>query len=408
MRILPQLRCVCESLFLKRRDREWAYPVHNHTPIKRVCLLQMEHKTVPVFFALSRCFELLSAGARRVSRLFVNLIPILAMKRSLFLLPLGVVLTASAVCAQIQNIPLPPPSPLYIDPNAPAATGKGPGQSANTLGPIAKDKAANYTDDQLRAMGTGVAFPYELLDVVLRRYVSSKGEMYFLKAKGDNDLDTFARAVAIADLGQFPVFTTPKDRDDPNKGTYQDSSAELTFWINAYNGLRLKAIADLYPVSSLSQLKDFDTAKTQTVAGKKYSFVELRDKIGKMDPRALFAITSGTEDGPSIPISVFRFSRLSEQLDLAAKSFINDPNKVTTPDRLANKVQVSPYLKEVDPYFAAKSSRRKFEGVRQVLGTYSASSVSRNYFVTGEYTINFTLNNDKLNEQLGQQAPISN
>ena len=329
------------------------------------------------------------------------------MKRCFFFLPLATALAMSAACADPQNIPLPPPTPLYTDPNAPAGT-TGQAKTADALGPIAKDKAANYTDDQLRAMGTGVAFPYELLDVVLRRYVSPKGEMYYLKAKGDNDLDTFARAVAVADLGQFPSFPMPVDRNDPNKGTYQDTSAELTFWINAYNGLRLKAICDLYPVSSLNQLKDFETAKTQTVAGKKYSFADLRDKIGKMDPRALFAITTGTEEGPGIPLAVFRFSRLSEQLELAAKSFVNDPNKVSTPDRLANKVQVSPYLKEVDPYFAGKSSRRKFGGIREVLGTYSASSVSRNYFVTGEYTINFTLINPKLNEQLGQLAPISN
>ena len=328
------------------------------------------------------------------------------MKSSFFLLPLVTALAASAVCADPIQIPLPPPTPLYTDPNAPAGT-TGQAKTADALGPVAKDKAANYTDDQLRAMGTGVAFPYELLDVVLRRYVSPKGEMYFLKAKGDNDLDTFARAVAIADLGQFPVFTTPLDKNDPNKGTFQDSSAQLTFWINAYNGLRLKAISDLYPISSLAQIKDFDTAKTQTVAGKKYSFAELRDKIGKMDPRALFAITSGTEDGPSIPLAVFRFSRLSEQLDLAVKSFVNDPNKVSTPDRLANRVEVSPYLKEVDTYFASKSSRRKLGGVREVLGTYSASSVSRNYFVTGEYAINFTLANDKLNEQLGQPVPVA-
>lgn len=329
------------------------------------------------------------------------------MKRSFFLLPLAVALAASAACAEPVQIPLPPPSPLYTDPNAPTGSVRTLGQSADALAPIAQKKAADYTDDQLRAMGTGVAFPYELLDVVLRRYVSPKGEMYFLKAKGDNDLDTFARAVAAADLGQFPVFTMPVDRENPNKGTFQDSSAELTFWINAYNGLRLKAICDVYPVSSLATVKEFDTAKSQTVAGKKYSFADLRDKIGKMDPRALFAITTGTEDGPTIPVSVFRFSRLSDQLELAVKSFINDPNKVSTPDRLANKVQVSPYLKEVDAYFTAKSSRRKFEGVRQVLGSYSASSVSRNYFVTGEYTINFTPGNDKLNEQISQNGPMT-
>lgn len=319
------------------------------------------------------------------------------MKRSLFVLPLCLLLGASIARAQTTNIPIPAPSPLNPD----ATTQSGSGQSAAPTAMVAKKKAADYTDEELKQMGTGVAFPYELLDSVLRRFVSGKGAMYYLKAKDDNDLNTFARAVAIADLEQFPIFTAPVDRNDPTKGTGSDRSAELTFWINAYNGLRIKAITDRYPISSVVGLKDFDTAKTQVIAGKNYSFAQLREKIGTMDPRALFAITSGTQDGPSVPTSVFRFSNLSGQLDQAVKAFVNDPNKVGPPDRLANKVEVSPYLQEVDPFFKSKSSRRKFEGIHQLLGGYSNVPNARNYFVTGDYTIKFSLTNGKLNEQLG-------
>ncbi len=198
------------------------------------------------------------------------------------------------------------------------------------------------------------------------------------------------------------MFTSPVDRDDATKGIRPDTTPELTFWINAYNGLRIKAISDRYPVSSVLSLKDFDTAKNQTVAGKTYSFAELREKIGKMEPRALFALTKGTADGPSAPITVFRYSRLSAQLDQATKAFVNDPSKVGVPDRLANKVAVSPYLQEVDTYFKGQSSRRKFGGIREILGGYSTNGASRNYFVTGEYTINFSLANGKLNEQIGR------
>ncbi|RYX81582.1 DUF547 domain-containing protein [bacterium] len=329
------------------------------------------------------------------------------MKRSFFLLPLGLAIVASAASAEPINIPLPPPTPLNPDAGAAGGTA-APGRGAIPMAPIAQKKAADYTDDELRAMGTGVAFPYELLDSVLRRYVSTKGQMYYLKAKDDNDLNTFVRAVAIADLKQFPTFVTPKDPQDATLGTFDDSSAELTFWINAYNGLRIKAIADAYPVTSILTIKDFETAKNYTVAGKKYSFTELREVIGNKDPRSLFAITNGTIDGPTVPLSVFRFSRLSAQLDMAAKAFVNDPNKVGIPDRLSNKVLASPYLKEVDTYFKkSKSSRRKFEGIREVLGTYSANGGSRNYFITGEYNIDFSLANGRLNEQLGAPIPLA-
>lgn len=312
---------------------------------------------------------------------------------------------ASAACADPIQIPLPPPTPLNPD-LTPNTTGGG-GQSVLPTAPVAKKKAADYTDDELRAMGTGVAFPYELLDSVLHRYVSTKGQMYYLKAKEDNDLATFVRAVAIADLKQFPVFDQPVDPKDLTKGVTQDTSAELAFWINAYNGLRIKAITDIYPLESILTVKDFETAKNQTVAGKKYSFQELRDKIAAMDPRTMFAITKGTVDGPTVPISVYRFSRLNEQLEAAAKAFINDPNKVGTPDRLGNRVEVSPYLKEIDTYFKKnKGGRRKYEGIRLVLGSYTQNGVSRNYFVTGEYAINFSLANGKVNEQLGTPTAL--
>ena len=330
-------------------------------------------------------------------RAFCQLNPHISMKNPLFLLPLGLLFAAASVRAEPINIPLPPPTPLNPD----AVANAGNGDNASPTAMVAQKKAAAYTDDELRAMGTGVSFPYELLDSVLRRFVSGKGDFFFLKAKDDNDLNTFARAAAIADLGQFPNFTSPVDANDPTKGVRPDTTPELTFWINVYNGLRIKAISDRYPISSVLSVKDLDSAKNLTVAGKTYSFAELRDKIGKMDPRALFAITKGTADGPSVPTTVFRYSRLSAQLEQATKAFVNDPNKVGVPDRLANSVEVSPYLQEVDTYFKGKSSRRKFGGIREVLGTYSSNSVSRGYFITGDYTINFSLSNGKLNEQVG-------
>lgn len=318
-----------------------------------------------------------------------------------FLLPLGAFLLATGARAQSVNIPLPPPTPLGGGDLASSGAGAS-GQSSSPTAMIARKKAADYSDAELKAMGTGIAFPYELLDGVLKRYVNKSGDVYYLKAKGDNDLDTFARAVAIADLGQFPVFSSPVDPTNAAKGVMPDHSAELTFWVNAYNGLRLKAIADRYPGISNTVLKQLDAAKSQGVAGQSYSFAQLRQKIAGMDPRALFALMGGTKDGPSAPVTVYRYSGLGLQLNQAAKAFVNDQSKVSLPDRLANRVEVSPYLVEVDPYFKTGGSRRKFSGVRQVLSTYTTNRVARGYFATSEYTINLSLGSDKLNEQMGR------
>lgn len=309
-------------------------------------------------------------------------------------------LLASGANAQSVNIPLPPPTPLGGGDIA-SAMGNAPGLSS-PMAMRALKPAAQYSDAELRAMGTGVAFPYELLDGVLKRYVDKGGNVYYLKAKGDNDLDTFVRAVAIADLGQFPVFTTPVDLKDATKGMMPDRSPETPFWINSYNALRLKAIADRYPGISNTQLKQLDTAKNLTVAGQTYSFALLRQKIAAMDPRALFALMSGIKDGPSASIAVYRYSGLGQQLNLAVQGFVNDQTKVAAPDRLTSSVEVSPFLAEVDPFFKPRGSRRKNAGVREVLSTYSKSGASRGYFATSEYTIKFSLADNKLNEQIGR------
>lgn len=312
---------------------------------------------------------------------------------------MGLLLLSSGAHAQITNIPLPPPTPLGGTEAANAGTGTGADASPTAM--IAKKKAADYSDAELRAMGSSVAFPYELLDAFLRRYVDKKGDVYYLKAKGDNDLETFVRAVAIADVSNFPVFSTPVDPKDPAKGVMPDNSAELTFLINAYNGLRLKTIADAYPKVSGEDLRRLDRVKNLTVGGKRTSFSEMRDKIGKMDARALFALMSGTQDGPSAPFAVYRFSDLGRSLNAAARGFVNDQNKVSPPDRLANRVEVSPFLTEIDPFFKPSGSRRKLGGVRQILSTFTSSSSARGYFTTGEYSINPSLGDNKLNEHLG-------
>jgi len=76
--------------------------------------------------------------------------------------------------------------------------------------------------------------------------------------------------VHIADL--------PPDENHPlDPPKVLDDQRPLTaFWVNAYNALFLKAIVDAYPIGSVNDIKDLDTAKTRVVAGKPYSFAEMR------------------------------------------------------------------------------------------------------------------------------------
>ncbi|HEX9996338.1 MAG TPA: DUF547 domain-containing protein [Abditibacterium sp.] len=273
---------------------------------------------------------------------------------------------------------------------------------AQVVTPTAPILAPSMSEADLRALGEGIAFPYEKLDAVLRANVNNEGAVFYSKLRNNNDLETFARAVAIADMTKFPQWMIPPDPEKPNSKATPDRTPQLTFYINAYNGLFLKAIADAYPVNSPSQIEGLDTAKTRVVAGKTYSFAELRELIAEMDPRALFALPDGTNSGPRAAAGVYRYAGLDEQLNAAISFFVNDLTRVGTPARLQNSVEVSPWLATIDGYFAPKTGRRKWNGIRKILSGYTKRKTDQSYFSTGDYQVNFSLENRSINEQLSR------
>ena len=269
--------------------------------------------------------------------------------------------------------------------------------------PTAASKpAASLSEAELRALGEGIAFPYELLDKVLAANVNKEGAVFYSKVKGNNDLATFVRAVAIADLTKFPQWTIPADPADPKSKEQPDQTPEMAFWINAYNGLFLKTLADAYPISSPLQIKDLDTAKTRVVAGKSYSFAELRRKIAGIDPRALFSLPDGTNSGPRAAPAVVRYVGLSNRLNDAITAFVNDFSRVEAPQRLQKTVMVSPWLAEVDAFLKPQTTRRKWEGIRSILAAYTTRNGDQRYFSAGDYQVEFMLPNRSLNEQLSR------
>lgn len=259
--------------------------------------------------------------------------------------------------------------------------------------------ASSLSETDLRNLGEGVAFPYEKLESALKDNVSKDGLIFYAKIKGNNDLETFVRAVAIADMKKFPAWPVPADPEVKDSKDGLDQTAELAFLINAYNALFIKAIADAYPVNGPSLIKDLDTAKTRVVGGVNYSFADLRRKIAEIDPRALFALPDGTNSGPRASMLAYRYLGLNTLLNEVVKGFINDTTRVAVPDRARNVVQVSPFLATVDEFFRAKTSRRKGEGVRNLLAAYTTSGSIQRYFGAGAYQIEYTLTNNTLNEQ---------
>lgn len=245
----------------------------------------------------------------------------------------------------------------------------------------------------------GILFPYSLLDTATAGIVDENGNINYFKLKDNTYLDDFIKAIASADLTQFPTFTV--NVTDPQTGkadkTVIDRSAELVFWINSYNACVLYTIAQHYPVKDIDDIKDFDTAQTHLIAGQKYSFEQLRKKIAGFDPRALFALMSGTKGGFLPAKNAYRFTNLNANLDAAVRVFINDPNNVSV-NRIENTVTVNEYFKLLNDAFKTKNDRNDWAGIRYLISAYTDNGADQRYLTNSEYQIEFAKASHDIND----------
>ena len=245
----------------------------------------------------------------------------------------------------------------------------------------------------------GLLFPYSLLDDAYKNNIDLNGNVAYANLKDNKKLGNYVLAAAVADLSEFPIFDVYKEDEETGRKTKvsKDRTPELVFWLNTYNALMLYNVAQAYPLQSVDLIKNFDTEKKHRVAGKNYSFKELREKIASFgDPRAMFALTSGTAGGFLPSPTAIRYIELSPRLDAAVSVFVNDQRNVAL-TRIQNVVVVNPMFKEIDAAFA-KSRRNKWDGIRQVLALYTKQRGNRSYFTTNEYRIDFGAMNRNVND----------
>lgn len=245
----------------------------------------------------------------------------------------------------------------------------------------------------------GILFPYSLLDAATHGNIDDQGNINYLKIKDDKNLAQFMEAISNADLTQFPTFDVQVT--DPKTGrvtkTVTDRSAELVFWINAYNGSVIYTIAQQYPIKSIDKIKNFDTEETHLIAGQKYSFENLRKKIAGFDPRALLTLISGTKGGVLPAKDAYRFTNLSANLDAAVRLFVNTPDNINI-NRIQNTVTINDTFKLFDAAFAPKKDRRKWGGIRYLISAYVERGADQRYLTNSEYEIQFAPANHDLND----------
>ncbi|WP_130734078.1 DUF547 domain-containing protein [Flavobacterium sp. J27] len=156
-------------------------------------------------------------------------------------------------------------------------------------------------------------FDYKEYGLLLSKHVSNKGNVnYSLLQSNVMDLNKVVR--------QFEM----------NYPTSKWSRNEiLAYYINAYNVYTLKKIIDNYPVKSIKDINNAWDDKFITLGSKKISLTYIEHNIlRKMnEPRIHFAINCASYSCPILANVPYLPKTLDNQLETAAKKFINDSTK---------------------------------------------------------------------------------
>ncbi len=161
---------------------------------------------------------------------------------------------------------------------------------------------------------------------------------------------------------------------------------QLAYYINVYNANTIKLILDNYPLKSI---KDIDSPWTQErvkIGDKMISLGGLENSIlRKMnEPRIHFAINCASISCPKLQREAYTAARINEQLDNAAKEFINsDKNEIS-----ATSAKLSSIFK-----FYTKDFKYAAGGLVNYVNKYSDTPINQGA------TISFKDYNWNLNEQ---------
>ena len=164
-----------------------------------------------------------------------------------------------------------------------------------------------------------------------------------------------------------------------------NKNAILAYWINAYNAYTVKLIVDNYPIKSIKKINNPWNKNFINIGNKTISLGEIEHKILRKlnDPRIHFAINCASYSCPNLSNEAFTEKDLNNQLNDAAKSFINDKTKNNIS---ANTIEISNIFDWFSNDFKTKGTLIDF------LNTYS------NVKINAKAKISYKKYNWELNE----------
>lgn len=164
-------------------------------------------------------------------------------------------------------------------------------------------------------------------DNLLKKYVTEEGSVDY---KGFKD-----------DKIELNGYLTLLTNNPPQKNWTKPQL--LAYYINLYNAATVFLIVENYPVKSITDIKNPWNDNRISVGGRMLSLDDIEHNIlREMDePRIHFALNCASISCPKLSRDAYTVEKLEEQLDRAAKDFINsDKNEISN-----SNAKVSPIFK---------------------------------------------------------------
>ncbi len=240
--------------------------------------------------------------------------------------------------------------------------------------------------------GEGV-FDHSKWDHLLKQYVHNGLVDYkgLLQVRGE--LDDYLKQINTVSVEEFSEFSREE---------------RIAFWINLYNATVIHMILDEYPIERFNQIPAAFEVKIIGVVGEFFSLSELRDQVlrkGFRDERILTALVSGRMDSPKLLPEAFRGDQLEDQLNLAARGFVEDEvrNQIEPKWR---KIFLSPLFHDFASdfllNFGSSNSSSRFSQAETAVVSFVLHHLTdpnkRIFLDSGRYKIRYLPENPKLNQ----------
>jgi hypothetical protein len=200
------------------------------------------------------------------------------------------------------------------------------------------------------------AFDFSDWDTLIKKHVSlKKVDGVMINAVNYKNLKSDGKFKKLVSRLSLAREDSLKTRDE-----------KLAFWINTYNILAAKMVADRFPIKSIKDAGSFFSSVWKKpaghVAGKERTLNEIEHEIlRKMDePRIHVAIVCASVSCPDLRLEAFKVGSLNEQLNDQMKLFLLSSEKGMRIDKKSNRVYLSSIFKWFKDDFESRGGVLKF------------------------------------------------